>query len=639
MFGKSFAVAAACLGSLGLAASSSNLGQVVNLNDISYYVGGSKVGTLSGYKACDAEKIVLPDTDLFPLTVIHAAGANFTGDYLSSLVSAWLEEDDVFQTGFLNSIYVDEWESLDRQSLANYNDNLLLYPTIGSTISSLLPNGPYFVSLTSGAIFQAFRLYKDSYLAFTQGTVPSDGDSFIPLPGLTEDIMAKSIAVPSRLYSTISPDKPLAGLRFAVKDIFHVKGLRTSAGSRSYYYMYGTQNVTAPSIQKLIDLGAVLVGKLGLVQFANAGSPTADWVDLHAPFNPRGDGYQDPSGSSAGSGAAIAAYDWLDFTIGSDTGGSMRGPAGNQGVWGNRPSTGAVSMDHVVPLSSLLDTAGVMTRNASLWATIAKEWYSELPTNFTSLPRNLYYSASASGYGPGDGVSDVAYELIESFMTRLEGFLGVNRTLANVTELWTQTRHQSAPTDLSVMLNTSYAFLTAVYQWNNVGKKLFTDWAAVNEGREPFINPNPLARWNWGQENDGEAQYPIAERNMTIFRDWWSTHGYGRHDPNSCSEGFYVYPWSLGTTSYRNTFGPGSLSPPLGFSDWAIAGYAGAGEIIVPIGEAPYNSTISGKTEYLPVTMAVQVARECDFVLGSLVQALEEANITKPVSTGSRMYK
>jgi Asp-tRNA(Asn)/Glu-tRNA(Gln) amidotransferase A subunit family amidase len=44
-----------------------------------------------------------------------------------------------------------------------------------------------------------------------------------------------------------------------------------------------------------------------------------DWVDYQPPFNPRGDGYLDPGCSSAGSGAALAGYDWLDVTIGSDS--------------------------------------------------------------------------------------------------------------------------------------------------------------------------------------------------------------------------------------------------------------------------------------------------------------------------------
>ncbi|KAF2797298.1 hypothetical protein K505DRAFT_298554 [Melanomma pulvis-pyrius CBS 109.77] len=79
---------------------------------------------------------------------------------------------------------------------------------------------------------------------------------------------------------------------------------------------------TAPALQRLIDLGAVVVGKTKTTQFALGERPTADYVDQLAPFNPRGDGYQHPQGSSCGTGAGVASYDWLDFGTGSDTGGS-----------------------------------------------------------------------------------------------------------------------------------------------------------------------------------------------------------------------------------------------------------------------------------------------------------------------------
>jgi Asp-tRNA(Asn)/Glu-tRNA(Gln) amidotransferase A subunit family amidase len=72
-------------------------------------------------------------------------------------------------------------------------------------------------------------------------------------------------------------------------------------------------------VQKLIDCGAIIVGKTKLSEFADAEDPTGDWVDYHCPFNPRGDGYLNPGGSSVGSGAAIAAYDWLDIAIGTDS--------------------------------------------------------------------------------------------------------------------------------------------------------------------------------------------------------------------------------------------------------------------------------------------------------------------------------
>jgi Asp-tRNA(Asn)/Glu-tRNA(Gln) amidotransferase A subunit family amidase len=113
-----------------------------------------------------------------------------------------------------------------------------------------------------------------------------------------------------------------------VKDIYDIAGLKTSEGNRAWFHLYPPVNDTAVSVQRLIDMGAIVVGKTRTSQFANGEAPTIDWVDYHDSFNPRGDGYGDPSSSSAGAGSAEASYDWIDMNIGSDTGGSVRAPAG-----------------------------------------------------------------------------------------------------------------------------------------------------------------------------------------------------------------------------------------------------------------------------------------------------------------------
>lgn len=128
-----------------------------------------------------------------------------------------------------------------------------------------------------------------------------------------------AIAVPSRLYFPPSAGKPLNGLRVAIKDNIDIAGVRTTGASMSYGELYGNALKSASAIQKLIDLGAVIVGKTGLSQFADAEDPTGDCVDFHAPWNPRGDGVRSTGGSSFGAGAAAGAYDWIDFTIGTDS--------------------------------------------------------------------------------------------------------------------------------------------------------------------------------------------------------------------------------------------------------------------------------------------------------------------------------
>ncbi|KAF4986583.1 hypothetical protein FDECE_15866 [Fusarium decemcellulare] len=111
------------------------------------------------------------------------------------------------------------------------------------------------------------------------------------------------------------------------------------------------------AIRMSAQLAQMVVGLQKLSQLANGEAATADCVDYHAPFNPRGDGYQDTSSSSAGAGASVASYEWLDLAIGSDTGGSIRGPAGVQGLFGTVQRVGSSESQFVSDLAQLLNTS------------------------------------------------------------------------------------------------------------------------------------------------------------------------------------------------------------------------------------------------------------------------------------------
>ena len=91
-------------------------------------------------------------------------------------------------------------------------------------------------------------------------------------------------------------------------------------------------------------------------------------------WNPRADGYLTASASSSGSACTIGAYEWLDFTIGSDTRGSVRNPAALVEVYGIRPSHGSMDLTGVVPVSEEMDTAGFFARDPQLFYEIASEW-------------------------------------------------------------------------------------------------------------------------------------------------------------------------------------------------------------------------------------------------------------------------
>ena len=145
---------------------------------------------------------------------------------------------------------------------------------------------------------------------------------------------------------------PMHGIPVALKDIYETAGVRTTGHSalRQDY----VPAIDAETVRRLKDAGAVILGKLGTHEFAN-GNMTPD-QPFPAVRNPWNTAYQ-PGGSSSGSGAAVAAQLCMG-AMGSDTGGSIRNPAGFCGTAGIKPTYGLVSRCGIYPLSFSLDTAG-----------------------------------------------------------------------------------------------------------------------------------------------------------------------------------------------------------------------------------------------------------------------------------------
>lgn len=154
-----------------------------------------------------------------------------------------------------------------------------------------LPQGPYFFRQTTGEVFQAYRLYSDFAGAFNEGLIRTPNGSYISLSAAIDGSASLTIGVPSRLYYTPTADKPLAGLRVGVKDIYDIAGVKSSNGNRAFYNLYPPRAASAVAVQRLEAAGAIIVGKQKTSQFANGEEATEDWVDYHSPFSPRGDGY------------------------------------------------------------------------------------------------------------------------------------------------------------------------------------------------------------------------------------------------------------------------------------------------------------------------------------------------------------
>ncbi len=148
---------------------------------------------------------------------------------------------------------------------------------------------------------------------------------------------------------------PLQGIPIGIKDIIATHDAPTTANSHVLAPSWG-QRADATVVRKLREAGAVITGKLGLHEFAT-GWPDPE-TGFRIPRNPWNLAHS-PGGSSSGTGAALAGRLILGG-LGTDTGGSIRGPAAYSGISGIKPTFGLVSKEGCVPLSYSLDHIGPM---------------------------------------------------------------------------------------------------------------------------------------------------------------------------------------------------------------------------------------------------------------------------------------
>src|SRR5580700_1294381 len=159
---------------------------------------------------------------------------------------------------------------------------------------------------------------------------------------------------------------PLFGVPFAVKDNIDVAALPTTAACPAFAYVPGS---TAFAVQRLLDAGAILIGKTNLDQFATGlvGVRSPHGAVRQVEFPDRVSG-----GSSSGSAVAVAAG-CVAFSLGTDTAGSGRVPAGFNELVGLKPSVGLVSKRGVVPACQSLDCVSIFAHDvADAWAVLSQ---------------------------------------------------------------------------------------------------------------------------------------------------------------------------------------------------------------------------------------------------------------------------
>ncbi|EEH06910.1 amidase [Histoplasma capsulatum G186AR] len=513
-----------------------------------------------------------------PCTVIRVPNVQITPDDLIE-IRRMLSQDDVWSNGFLQYLIflpqtahqTVQINTAAQQKLDTWGSQVLSAGNLGTL--DLQQPGPYFCN--AGQLHKVYRLYPDTAGAFMSATIQSPNDPYLynsfNVSVFTEEHpLTLTIGVPSRLYFTPTQEKPLAGLRIAVKDTQDVQGIKTTGSSRAYARLYGPRDKSATGVQRLLDHGAIVIGKLKSTQFGESEWATADWVDYHAPWNPRADGYQTPSASSSGSGVAVAAYNWLDLSTGTDCSGSVRAPAAIHGLFAIRPSTDAIDNKGVIPFSKNFDTFGIFARNIETLTTTSSVLYNqhaEIPSCFKKPKRIVYLSE----YWP---VKDKASSSVfESVIGKLENAIGTKRTNLSLNKLWAETNPVGTAVSIDDYFRTTFVSASAPDQWNML-KSFHSEYNRIF-GHYPTLNPQ--LQWK-------------------MWRPSWT------------GEGWFFY---------------------------FISVYAGAPEVILPVGQTPYHSRVTKREEWLPVAIGLVGARGTDAAFTSFIKdTMKSANISQTVDVG-----
>jgi Asp-tRNA(Asn)/Glu-tRNA(Gln) amidotransferase A subunit family amidase len=252
--------------------------------------------------------------------------------------------------------------------------------------------------LRSGTLsLSSYLDHLESHFAATEPVVRA----FISEPRRFERLRQEAADLAAR-YPEPAARPPLYGVPLGVKDIFHVTGFLTQAGSRVPPDILA--GAEAKAVSQLKEAGALILGKTVTTEFAYfAPGPTRN------PYNPN----HTPGGSSSGSAAAVGAG-LCPLALGTQTIGSIVRPAAFCGVVGFKPSYGRISAEGVIPLSPAVDHIGFFSPDVAgaqvVAALLCADWSTDVPTDerpVLGIPEGPYLEkASPEGLAHFRGIQE-----------------------------------------------------------------------------------------------------------------------------------------------------------------------------------------------------------------------------------------
>ncbi|VUC20353.1 unnamed protein product [Clonostachys rosea] len=585
--------------------------QTVVIAGIHYLIHPQKLGTITA--------IINPDS-ILPVTLL-ATHEIFSPD-LDGLLAGLDAVDDVFIPEF-GSILVEKATENDRHadpSKLGITRDIFQLNSSDSLLQGFndLPSGPYI--LHGPNLYQAWRLYEDEYDAFVFGVIPEDvnePEQFRVLNALSTNGLHKSIPVPSRLYHRHpSPRKPLSGVRVSISDTAALEGVGTTLSSASWELLHPEPaDESAHFVRRLIDLGAVIVGKTKAPPMESG----QEWVDVPAPWNPRADGYQRADDSSPGAVTAIAGYPWLQHALGEHVVGALANVAMPGGVYSLR-----------LPLPIV----------PKLGETQRPEGVEIISRQLQSLDRVV--QAALGQKGPSSGgpqtnrllyLTELSPELpieqsrsFEKLISILESALEVKVEHTSLAALWAaQPPDSLGDTSLGDFMKLA-PFRSLSYREAQKYRQFHKEYREKFH-REAFVERNPRFRWDYG-EKVTEDQNMLDLSHIGVFRKWF-------HEIilTGSPTTLVVFPHGVSRPHYRRD----KLADPKvikGLTYELLPAILDSPHLILPFDQIPFESIISGRAEQLPVSASIVGGGSWADLVQTVDGALKSAGWPRELSVG-----
>jgi amidase len=284
-----------------------------------------------------------------------------------------------------------------------------------------------------------------------------------------------------------APHGPLAGLTFAVKDIFDVAGYPTGCGNPHMLALSGIKTTNAPVVDALLGAGATFVGKTYTEELAYS------MIGKNAHFGTPMNGAAPDrvcGGSSSGSASAVS-NELCDFALGSDTGGSVRAPASHCALIGLRPTHARLSLECCMPLAPGFDTCGWFARDIDTFARVGDVLLGDDTATLAAQPRLTL---------PSDLLAELDTPVTDAFAAALER---VRPRFSDIAQANIMTPSIDA-------LFSAYRHLQGYQAWRSHG-------ATIDE-YDLQLGPGVKERFAWSRSITDE-QNDAAERVRVAFRD------------------------------------------------------------------------------------------------------------------------